>query len=283
MIPPDWKAPKARPIIYSYLVDWIIVIIMAAVWFAIDHVEPYHREFSLTNTDLMYTYSPRDSVPVWLLAIICFVIPVVIITFVAVFQYKSALDLNHGLLGLCLSLTICAMITDVTKPRPDLLDRCQPAVGAHDPPMGLSNYTICTVGSDTSIMIDGFKSFPSGHTSFAFAGLTYFSLYLAGKFNLFDQKGEGRTLKIFLFWIPILGALLIGISRFRDYRHHWGDVLIGGIIGLICAFFAYRQYYPPLYEGGSPYNSRIIRHNQNFQLDEESQRHPSYRDDDNGK
>jgi diacylglycerol diphosphate phosphatase/phosphatidate phosphatase len=52
------------------LVDWIIVIIMAAVWFAIDHVEPYHREFSLTNTDLMYTYSPRDSVPVWLLAVI---------------------------------------------------------------------------------------------------------------------------------------------------------------------------------------------------------------------
>ncbi|CAO3595617.1 unnamed protein product [Absidia cylindrospora] len=151
--------------------------------------------------------------------------------------------------------------------------------------MGLSNYTICTVDSNTDIMIDGFKSFFSGHTSFSFGGLTYFSLYLGGKFNLFDQKGEGRTLKIFIFWIPILGALLIGISRFRDYRHHWSDILIGGIVGVVCAFFAYRQYYPPLYEGGNPYNSRILRHNRNFCLDEEaaelpSTQQPTYHDDD---
>ncbi|CAO3595618.1 unnamed protein product [Absidia cylindrospora] len=115
MIPDTWRSSRARPIIYSYLIDWVIVIIMAVVWFTIDNVEPYHREFSLTDPSLMYTYSPHDSVPVWLLAIICFVIPAIIIAVISVFYYKSSLDLNHGLLGLCLSLTICAMLTDVTK------------------------------------------------------------------------------------------------------------------------------------------------------------------------
>ncbi|ORZ21997.1 phosphatidic acid phosphatase type 2/haloperoxidase [Absidia repens] len=204
MIPDSWRSSRARPIIYSYLVDWVIVIIMAVVWFTIDNLDVY----LLTH----------DSVPVWLLAIICFVIPAIVIAVIAIFHYKSSLDLNHGLLGLCLSLTICAMLTDVTKyitvgrPRPDFLHRCQPPADAHDPPIGLSNYTICTVDSNTDIMIDGFKSFFSGHTS---------------------CKGRNikRTLKIFIFWIPILGALLIGISRFRDYRHHWSDILIGGIVG----------------------------------------------------
>lgn len=183
-------------------------------------------------------------------------------------------------------------------------------------------------------MIDGFKSFPSGHTScnhanptpiypcnncvffwlVAFAGLTYFSLYLAGKFNLFDQKGEGVSVimvdkginvlsftadaKNLYFLDPnpwcyahrdlSLPRLPSSLGWYLDWRHHWWEyngrkeerlTNLGSFPGLICAFFAYRQYYPPLYEGGSPYNSRIIRHNQNFQLDEESQQHERYRDD----
>ncbi|KAI8085185.1 phosphatidic acid phosphatase type 2/haloperoxidase [Halteromyces radiatus] len=293
MIPDSWKRPQTRPIVFSYVIDWALVVVMAIIFFMIDRIQPFHREFSLNDPNLMHTYALEDSVPVWLLAVLCAVIPAVIIAFMATFIYKRALDLNHGLLGLFLSLALCAMITDTVKitvgrPRPDLIARCQPPADAHDPHFGLSNYTICTVDPSTPIMIDGFKSFPSGHTSFSFAGLTFFSLYLAGKLNLFDQKGEGRTLKIFIFWIPILGALLVGISRYRDYRHHWGDILIGGIVGLICAIFSYHQYYPPLSQGGNPYNGRILRHNQNNhfdeesqQIEEESQQHmPSYRHDD---
>lgn len=53
----------------------------------------------------------------------------------------------------------------VGRPRPDFIDRCQPPADAHDPIFGMSNYTICTTPMDTHMMIDGFKSFPSGHSS----------------------------------------------------------------------------------------------------------------------
>lgn len=72
--------------------------------------------------------------------------------------------------GLFMGFTITGVVTQVVKmgvgrPRPDMLSRCQPYEGAHDAPVyGLSNYTICTQ-TDAHLLNDGFKSFPSGHSS----------------------------------------------------------------------------------------------------------------------
>jgi diacylglycerol diphosphate phosphatase/phosphatidate phosphatase len=70
-----------------------------------------------------------------------------------------------------------------------MLSRCQPKAGTVDPEFGLSSIAICTTDIYSHIMIDGFKSFPSGHSSFSFAGLGFLAFYIAGKVKMFDQKG----------------------------------------------------------------------------------------------
>jgi diacylglycerol diphosphate phosphatase/phosphatidate phosphatase len=49
---------------------------------------------------------------------------------------------------------------------PDLISRCNPDPTAVDPNFGLSTVAICHQ-SDRHIINDGFKSFPSGHSSCA--------------------------------------------------------------------------------------------------------------------
>ncbi|KAI8880613.1 acid phosphatase/Vanadium-dependent haloperoxidase [Backusella circina FSU 941] len=258
----DLKDKRNRLLAISYAKDWILVAIMLAVFFAIDTIHPFHREFSITDTTLMHLYATQESVPVWLLAVIAVVIPILIIASISLGYRRSWYDFHSGLLGLALALSLTCMMTDVIKitvgrPRPDMFDRCKPPPGIVDPPLRLLNYTICTEPFDTYEFKDGFKSFPSGHSSFSFAGLGYLAFFLAGKMHMFD--GGGHTYKSFIFSIPFLGALLIAISRVRDYRHHWQDVFIGGIIGVVFSYFAYRQYYPSLaaVKSQKPHSPRI--------------------------
>lgn len=46
-----------------------------------------------------------------------------------------------------------------------MLSRCQPPADSVDPVFGLSSVAICTTDIKSHIMVDGFKSFPSGHSS----------------------------------------------------------------------------------------------------------------------
>jgi len=94
------------------------------------------------------------------------------------------------------------------------------------------------------------------------SGLGFLSWYLAGKLHLFDRKGH--TGKSFLALTPLTGALLVAISRTMDYRHHWQDVTVGSIVGLVVSYFAYRQYYPPLTSVYShlPFAPRIKHHSE---------------------
>ncbi|KAF9434450.1 hypothetical protein BGZ76_007990, partial [Entomortierella beljakovae] len=185
------------------------------------------------------------------------------------FQRKSYTDLHNGFLGLFLAQALVLIVTDsvkiaVGRPRPDFLDRClslydntidgTPLDLLSDPTNILSNSSICT---RTELLRDGFKSFPSGHSSFSFGGLGFLSMYLAGKIHLFDERGH--IYKSLVVLAPLILAALIATSRVSDYRHHWQDVTAGSALGGIFAVFAYRQYYPSLSSTKSelPFKPRV--------------------------
>lgn len=64
--------------------------------------------------------------------------------------------------------------------------------------------------------------------------------------HVLDNRGE--VWKTFVVLIPTLGAALIAVSRIMDARHHPFDVISGSLLGIVVAWAAYRQYFPPVTE-----------------------------------
>jgi phosphatidate phosphatase len=71
-------------------------------------------------------------------------------------------------------------------------------------------------------------SFPSGHSSFAFAVAIYCVIYMQTRITWRGSK----LLKYFLQLIFIAAAAYTGFSRISDYKHHWEDVLGGSVLGI---------------------------------------------------
>uniref|UniRef100_A0A0K3CBR4 Phosphatidic acid phosphatase type 2/haloperoxidase domain-containing protein n=1 Tax=Rhodotorula toruloides TaxID=5286 RepID=A0A0K3CBR4_RHOTO len=261
----------------SYLPGPLTIILVAIIGYFTDYAG-YKREFSLTDTSIQHTFATKERISFGECIVYAGVIPAVVIILVSLIWRRSFWDMHNGLLGLLLSVSLTTVFTQVVKvtvgrPRPDLIDRCQPVSGASNHAVyGLATVALCTVQTG-HIIDDGFKSFPSGHSSFAWAGLGYFALYLAGKMHLFDQRGSsasalGRTagadltfasIKSWIAITPPIGATLIAVSRTMDYRHHATDVIAGGILGALIAIMTYHLYYPSLFSPQChlPFSPRI--------------------------
>lgn len=160
---------RRMKLIRSYAPDWTITIILAIVFFALDGVHGFRREFSVHDETILFPFAVHERVPDIALYFIAIVAPLVIQLVVNLLTVRSFWDYHCSALGLILGLAITGAITQFTKitvgrPRPDLLARCMPIPGSSDPTYGLSSDAICT-NTDTAIMIDGWRSFPSGHAS----------------------------------------------------------------------------------------------------------------------
>uniref|UniRef100_A0A7S3LF07 Phosphatidic acid phosphatase type 2/haloperoxidase domain-containing protein n=1 Tax=Amphora coffeiformis TaxID=265554 RepID=A0A7S3LF07_9STRA len=119
------------------------------------------------------------------------------------------------------------------------------------------DYSECTAGGDTIR-----KSFPSGHSSTSFCGMTILALYIHNRFGVYSKRcfrqirhphkkgdvdGDESTLWRLtyeedsgLLWarlmsivalLPLFVALWIAASRIRDNKHFPADVLAGALIG----------------------------------------------------
>ncbi|KAJ7299397.1 hypothetical protein O6H91_07G050900 [Diphasiastrum complanatum] len=238
-----------RALLLFHLHDWLALLALAVLYGVLMIIHPFYRFVGRFDIDDFRFPLKSDTIPFAVVPVIAIVIPLVFI--VVYFIYKRDLqDLHHAILGLLFSVLIAAVITDAIKnacgrPRPDFFWRCFPNGNAiYD---SVTQQVQCT-GRKADIK-EGHKSFPSGHTSWAFAGLGYLSLYLAGKLELFNRRAHlGKLVIVFL---PLLGAALVGVSRVDDYKHHWQDVFASGLLGLSIAAICYHQQFPWLHHPNS--------------------------------
>ncbi|KAI0020348.1 acid phosphatase/Vanadium-dependent haloperoxidase [Xylariomycetidae sp. FL0641] len=251
-------------------IDILTMIAMGALGLGIYEAHPAPtRSFPVTFSDgeIVYPefgYPLRDEIiPIWLAALLAALVPIAVIL-LAQIRVRSFWDVNNGVLGLLYALITAAVFQVFLKwliggLRPHFLAVCKPdlslatnspgSVGAPYNAAGFKSlyYTreICT--GDIDEIDDSLESFPSGHTTAAFAGFVYLSLYLNAKLKVFANYHPAMW-KLVLTYAPVLGATLIGGALTIDEFHNWYDVLAGAVIGTVMAFSAYRMCYAAVWD-----------------------------------
>ncbi|KAE8348757.1 phosphatidic acid phosphatase type 2/haloperoxidase [Aspergillus coremiiformis] len=296
------SAKRFLPPLISYVIDWVFIIGIALIGYGFHRVPPNHHPFTLTDPKISFPFTSSETVTTAVLAVVALIAPAVIIVLVVLvlipgsqmsvnrrtaWRYKIW-EWNAGWLGLALAVAGAFMATEGLKnlygrPRPDMLARCDPNladVGAYvvsglggrlEGAPRMVSWEICQ-NKGKELAVDGFVSFPSGHSSFAFAGLTYLSLWLCAKFAIGfpylahspftqDLQAQNRktirelgaappVLMVILAFVPMAVAFFISASRWFDYRHHAFDIIFGSVMGIVFAWGAFRLYHLPIMRGG---------------------------------
>ncbi|RAL13269.1 phosphatase PAP2 family protein [Aspergillus homomorphus CBS 101889] len=229
------------------VLDTFALACIVGFWILIQlFVTPFHRMFHLDNKAIQFPFAVVERVPVVWSIVYAGVIPFLILLVWAATFRPSPHKVQVTLLGFLIAVMLTSLITDIIKnsvgrPRPDLISRCLPRKGT--PADSLVAWTVCTQSSE-HILQEGWRSFPSGHSSFSFAGLGYLTLFLCGQMHIFRPRTD--LFRCLVAFVPLLCALMIAISRLDDYRHDVYDVTCGSILGFLVARFSYRRYFPPL-------------------------------------
>ncbi|KAL2845842.1 PAP2 superfamily-domain-containing protein [Aspergillus pseudodeflectus] len=300
---PGGHASFSKSLFLSYILDWILIVGIALIGYGFHKVEPNHRPFSLTDASISFPHRKDETVRSSVMVVVGLIAPAVIIALASLlFTPGTSIDRsastvliwrrklwewNAGWLGLGLACAGVWMATEGLKdlygqPRPDMLSRCDPdlsdiaryAVGGLGQRLEgaptLVSWEICRNKADM-LKYDGFASFPSGHASFSFAGLTYLSLWLCSKFSIkfphlphspFSQdlraqsrlsiRNQGAAPPIYLVifaFVPWAVAFFVAASRWFDYRHHAFDIIIGSLMGIVFGWVGFRLYSPPITRG----------------------------------
>lgn len=145
-------------------------------------------------------------------------------------RVRSFWDVNNGIIGLLYSLITAAVFQVFIKfliggLRPHFLDVCKPDTSlATNSALNAAGFNqlyytaeICT--GDRKEINDSLESFPSGHSTAAFAGFVYLSLYLNAKLKVFANY-HAAMWKMVVIYIPILGAVLIAGALTIDEYHN---------------------------------------------------------------
>jgi len=248
-----WNDLEKTNLVPCLFVSILSVIIMIIV----NNIHPFTRIFYITDSSLWFPQAAESTVPYWQVILICclyFIIPFLI---EYTFRPKSRTIRDATFIALRVvfayftQFLLTIMFTEILKVcvgslRPDFAFRCFGPDFTPSYPTNLSHSQIlsdaeCPNQQDMESLIDGRKSFPSGHTSTAFSGAFFISLYIFHSTLRIQQSTiqiniPTRSIIVTALQIiavaPLIYASYVAVSRLRDYRHSCVDVLAGAVLAL---------------------------------------------------
>jgi hypothetical protein len=170
--------------------------------------------------------------------------------------------MNNAIIGLLYSLILGTLFQVTIKIliggfRPYFLVVCQPDISraATHNTTGLNGVgfhqimysaDVCT-NPDKGAVKNAMTSFPSGHSTAAFASGVFLFLWMNAKLKVWTDYQTSFWWLALLF-APLLGAVLQACLLTIDMAHNWWDILVGSIIGTMFAFASYRLVYASIFD-----------------------------------
>ena len=184
------------------------------------HIKPFTRTVFKDESSLYGHFSTESYVPAKYIWWIVVLVPTTIILLFYVIPRKKEdhkyADIKNALLCITLLFPLNGVLTNIIKlavgrPRPDFFYRCWPDQGY---PENIDAFKIHSDGiqdlncyGDADTIIEGRKSFPSGHSSFSFATFGFVFFYISGKLNVFSASHKAIERNVLLALFSLLGKM----------------------------------------------------------------------------
>lgn len=140
-------------------------------------------------------------------------------------------DYMFGFILKLVLTTYCKVI--IARPRPNFYEICQPTVQCQSFETHFISDFNCT--TESHLAKNSIQSFFSGHSSTGtYAGL-FTALHVAAHWQV-DYNIKALTCSL------LIGiGLFPGFTQYLNHWHHWSDVLVGQLVGMLMAVAAFRM------------------------------------------
>eukprot|EP01059_Diplonema_ambulator_P028180 TRINITY_DN46918_c0_g1_i1.p1 TRINITY_DN46918_c0_g1~~TRINITY_DN46918_c0_g1_i1.p1 ORF type:complete len:315 (+),score=57.08 TRINITY_DN46918_c0_g1_i1:52-945(+) len=236
---------------WTYFVDWGLALVPMVIWVPLHFNGPRCREFDPLDPSISHPYVEKEMFPNWVLPLVAWVAPLAVgMLLVYGKRQDSRVCIAHEAHSLCLTVTqaflLALAITDPMKNfagrhRPDFVSRLERELNFTPaaPPEG---YMAAVCGSRSQVVWDGMRSFPSGHSSLAFAGWTVLGMLVTSRIPMHARRAVGYWRVMAVCACFILPSV-VAMSRTIDNRHNYGDILAGALIGVFAGAVVFQQHY----------------------------------------